>query len=136
MLSVRQRLPDIFSTSRVSCCMPVCEVSIRALSSARSKSFIHFNLHSKFVSDFFITQSITIANSNGDKMHPWRTPVTTSNQSPVTPFCLIQLLLSLYRLRIMFTMLSGIPYCLKLTTIRVDVCSQRLVYEKLKLLSL
>ena len=35
----------------------------------------------KFVSDFLITQSITIANSNGDKMHPCRTPVTTSNQS-------------------------------------------------------
>jgi len=40
-----------------------------------------------------------IANSNGDKMHPCRTPVTTSDQSLHTLFNLTQLLLPLYTRR-------------------------------------
>jgi len=70
----------------------------------------------KFVSDFFITQSITIANSNGDKMYPCRTPVTTSNQSPHTSFSMTQLLLPLYRFWIMSVfrlLLYSFPFLVK-----------------------
>ena len=44
----------------------------------------------------------------------WQTPVTSSNQSPVIPFSMIQLLLLLHRFWMMATMLSGIPYCLRI----------------------
>jgi len=77
----------------------------------------------KFVSDFFITQSITIANSNGHKMHPCRTTVTTSNQSLHTPFNLTQLLLPSYRFWMMVIMVSGIPYCLSIDHID-GLCKQ------------
>jgi len=57
-----------------------------------------------------ITQSMAIANNNGNRMQPWRTPVVTSNHPLISLFILIALQQSIYRLCIMSTSRIGSPY--------------------------
>jgi len=86
---------------------------------------------------FFNTQSSTIANRKGDRVQPWRTPVTTSNHSPLMSFIFTLLLLSLYKFWMMVTIPSGIPYCRRIADSDGRcICSRRLSWSRWNLLSL
>jgi len=56
------------------------------------------------------TQSIVIANSSGDKIHPCRASVSTGNHWLISLSNLTALLLSTYNFWMMEMILLGIPY--------------------------
>jgi len=72
---------------------------------------IHSSPPSIFISDFFIIQSITIANSSGDNMQPWWN--TCDNLERTSHLSCHSVWYS-FCCWIMVTMLSGIPYCLRI----------------------
>jgi len=53
---------------------------------------------------------MAIANNNGDRMQPWWTAVVNWNQPLISPFILIALQQSVYRLCITSTSFFGSPY--------------------------